>query len=292
MKFYAKTAAYVGEFRSMANVIYYFHFVSTFKVAVATVTTGISFSKSSELPAARCHRGCVSAPRGGRAVWGHGDDGSTRGGARAQQGSPRGAAGLAELRAFVDSETHGLRRALPGPVLVPSDVTGQNVRSLHRVRVNRPPPFACPSRGERGERGRGVSLLQVPSLLREGRAARLHQMSFKQVLSFRAIGGGGPQIFTSHPHFIFLIPSLSPKSAFRQRPSARLAPPNARDGAFPGASRSWSVRPFGAASRARRMLKEPGRCLLSAFRTGAARRSEGDVERSPALHASPPFPFA
>lgn len=69
MKFYAKTAAaYVGEFRSMANVIYYFHFVSTFKVAVATVTTGISFSKSSELPAARCHRGCVSAPRGGRAV--------------------------------------------------------------------------------------------------------------------------------------------------------------------------------------------------------------------------------
>lgn len=133
MKFYAKTAAYVGEFRSMANVIYYFHFVSTFKVAVATVTTGISFSKSSELPAARCHRGCVSAPRGGRAVWGHGDDGSARGGARAQQGSPRGAAGLAELRAFVDSETHGLRRALPGPVLVPSDVTGQNVRSLHRV---------------------------------------------------------------------------------------------------------------------------------------------------------------
>lgn len=99
---------------------------------------------------------------------------------------------------------------------------------------------------------------------------------------------GGPQIFTSHPHF----PSLSPKSAFRQRPSARLAPPNARDGAFPGASRSWSVHPFGAASRARRMLKEPGRCLLSAFRTGAARRSEGDVERSPALHASPPFPFA
>lgn len=119
------------------------------------------------------------------------DDGSARGGARAQQGSPRGAAGLAELRAFVDSETHGLRRALPGPVLVPSDVAGQNVRSLHRVRVNRPPPVGCPSRGERGERGRGVSLLQVPSLLREGRAARLHQMSFKRVLSFRAIGGGG-----------------------------------------------------------------------------------------------------
>lgn len=198
------------------------------------------------------------------------------------------------FRRLVDSETHGLRRALPGPVLVPSDVAGQNVRSLHRVRVNRPPPVGCPSRGERGERGRGVSLLQVPSLLREGRAARLHQMSFKRVLSFRAIGGwgvgGGPQIFTSHSHFIFLIPSLSPKSAFRQRPSARLAPPNARVGAFPGASRSWSVRPFGAASRARR--KEPGRCLLSAFRTGAARRSEGDVERSPALHASPPFPFA
>lgn len=193
MKFYAKTAAaYVGEFRSMANVIYYFHFVSTFKVAVATVTTGISFSKSSELPAGRevsqrvCQ--CIQG-RPGRV--GAQDDGSARGGARAQQGSPRGAAGLAELRAFVDSETHGLRRALPGPVLVPSDVAGQNVRSLHCVRVNRPPPVACPSRGERGERGWGVSLLQVPSLLREGRAARLHQMSFKRVLSFRAIGGGG-----------------------------------------------------------------------------------------------------
>lgn len=283
MKFYAKTAAaYVGEFRSMANVIYYFHFVSTFKVAVATVTTGISFSKSSELPAARCHRGCVSAPRGGRAVWGHGDDGSARGGARAQQGSPRGAAGLAELRAFVDSETHGLRRALPGPVLVPSDVAGQNVRSLHRVpsfatsvspggaRVNRPPPVACPSRGERGERGWGVSLLQVPSLLREGRAARLHQMSFKQVLSFRAIGGGGTTDFYQPPAFYLSDPfPLSqerlPSTAFgaprpSQRPGRRLSrsvalmvcPPVRGGLTCPAdAERAWAVPPQRVSYRCR-----------------------------------------
>lgn len=191
-------------------------------------------------------------------------------------------------------------------MLVPSDVAGQNVRSLHRVRsfatsvspggarVNRPPPVACPSRGERGERGWGVSLLQVPSLLREGRAARLHQMSFKRVLSLRAIGGGGGGTTDFYQPPAFYLSDPFPLSQERLPSTAFGAPrPSQRPGrVFPGASRSWSVRPFGAASRARRMLKEPGQCLLSAFRTGAACRSEGDVERSPALHASPPFPFA